>query len=165
MMTRNQISTLLLSTLVLFGGVACQKRCQALDSTVYKSVVDAQWRLVESSDPDVAKNLNNYNFLLVSFARNYTGDVKRVVDNDQYDTPVYSITWVSDTNSKLVRIQYSTVTGTGTQTQAANPGDGGTFDYMYNLSTELTMYETKRGYYYRYVAFKGVVNPDTECTF
>jgi hypothetical protein len=165
MITLKHISTLLVSSLVLFGGVACQRRCQALDTTVYKSLVDAQWRLVESSDPDVMKSLNNYNFLIVSFNRNNTGDVKRVVDNDQFDTPVYATVWAPDPASRLVRIQYSTVTGTGNQLQSSNPGDGGTYDYMYNLSTELTMYETKRGYYYRYVAFKGVVNPDTECTF
>jgi hypothetical protein len=164
--THKQIPALLLAGLVLLGGVACQRRCQAADTTVYKSMVDAQWRLVETNDPDALKTLSNYTFLIMTFARNNTGDVKNVVDNDQYDTPVYSIVWAPDATQKLVRIQYSKITGTGNQTQAANPGDGGTYDYMYTLSNQLTLTETSNpGYYYRYVPFKGVVNPDTECSF
>lgn len=156
------------SLMLALATTACQKRCQALETTSFKSLVDAQWRLVESTDPQVINNLNNYNFTILTFNRDNTGDLKRVVDNSQYDIPVYNLLWAPNPMAHLIRIQFSTVTAPtqpGQQVQAANPGDGGTTDYEYYLGTQLEMYDLNKGYYYRYVPFKGVVNPDTVCSF
>lgn len=148
-------------TLVLLFGAACQKKCQPAEAKAFKSLVDTPWRLVESSDPDVARELDRFNFLIVTFSRNNTGVVNRVVDNDQYDTPIMQLVWVPDPQARMLRIQYSSSTfndGTGA-------GDAGTFDYFYALGRQLEMYESDRGYYYRYVPFKGIVDPDSSCVF
>ncbi len=148
---------------------ACGKRCQAPEAATFKSVVETPWRLVESNDPQVTKELDNFNFLILQFNRNNTGDVKRVVDNDQYDSPVMTLVWVPDGTAKVMRIQYSSVSGEAfnnlDQVGAAGEGDQGTYDYNYKLGRQLEMTEKNRGYYYRYVPFKGIVDPDNVCTF
>ncbi|MBY0370258.1 hypothetical protein K2X33_06195 [bacterium] len=148
---------------------ACQKRCQQSATTAFKSVVDSQWRLAHTDDPQVAPNLDNFNFLIVTFNRNNTGQVNRVVDNDQYTTPVQTIVWQPNSAQRLIRIQYSSVANSpdsGTATQSgATPGDMGTFDYQYKLGTTLTMRDVNRGYTYYYVPMMGTVDPDSTCTF
>lgn len=150
---------------------ACQKRCQSSETQSIKSIVDTQWRLVETTDPEVKATLNNYNFLILTFNRNNTGQVNRVVDNDQYETPVLQLVYAPNASQKTLRIQFSTVAGSVDDTQnqsLGTPGDAGTFDYQYALGGQLQMREIgsgSRSYYYRYVPFKGVVDPDTVCTF
>jgi hypothetical protein len=100
--------------------------------------------------------VDNYNFLIVTFNRNFTGEIKRVVDNDQYDTPVQTLVWSPNVTSRTVRIQYTSSSGT--------TGDNGTVDYRYTLGRQLEMVDNS-GHYYRYVPFRAVVDPDTVCTF
>ncbi len=140
-------------------GAACQRRCQLPETMAFKSMVDTQWRLVSTTDPAFASKLDNFNFLIVTFNRNNTGDVKLVVDNTPYEQAAETLVWSPNPQSQMVRIQY---TSGGTQVQA---GDQGTFDYYYTLTNELQMYESKKGYFYRYVPYKGIVNPDTLCAF
>lgn len=148
---------------------ACGRRCQAPEAASFRSVVETPWRLVESNDPQVAKELDNFNFLILQFNRNNTGDVKRVVDNDQYDSPVMTLVWVPDGVTKVMRIQYSSVSSEAFDSVddvgAAGSGDQGTYDYSYKLGRQLEMNEKGRGYYYRYVPFKGIVDPDNVCEF
>ncbi len=148
----------ILAIFALLSMAACQRKCQPMATQSYQSLVETPWRLVQSTDPEVARNLNNYNFLVVSFNRNSTGEVKRVVDNDQYDTPVQTLVWVPNVSTKMIRVQYSSASG-------AAPGDDGTFDYTYTLGRQLEMTDTTNGYYYRYVPFQGVVDPDVSCSF
>lgn len=152
-----KFSAWLLLVLALPNLVACQRRCQPAAQQSFQSLVDTAWRLVQTTDPLVAPSLNNYNFLVVTFARNNTGDVKRVVDNDQYDNPVQTLVWVPSVATKTLRIQYTSAAGT--------TGDDGTFDYQYSLGRQLEMRLQSTGYYYRYVPFQGVVDPDVLCSF
>ncbi len=134
----------------------CLQKCQQPELQSFRSVVDAQWRLVESTDPAVAGELDRFNFLIVTFGRNNSGTVHKVVDNDQYNDPVMTLQWVPEPSSKLLRIKY-TLTEDGS--------DQGTFDYKYTLNGELNLREVGTGYLFRYIPFKGVVDPDSNCTF
>ena len=150
---------------VLFSTVACQRKCQNTTSaTAFKSVTETQWRLVETTDPGVAESLDNFNFLILQFATNGTGAVTRVVNNEQYETPISSILWVPNAKVKQMRIQYTSVP-TSNSASAVQSGDLGTFDYKYTLGKQLELYESGSGYYSRYVPFTGVVAPDVECEF
>ena len=157
----------LLALVLLFGGVACQKRCQPPSETRVESLVDAEWRLVETTDPEVFATLDNFNFLLLRFNQNNTGQVNQVVNNDLFDNPIAQILWVADPQVELLRVRYESVPGEGSFDDPDNPGvqDLGTFDYTYSLGRQLEMRELRRGYYYRYVPFQGVVAPDIICTF
>jgi hypothetical protein len=140
------------------GPVGCGRKCQPAETQSFTTITATPWRLAESTDPTVSASLTNFNFLIVSFNKNNTGDIKRVVDNDQYDQPVQTLVWVPDVANRILRVQY---TSTGSTTS----GDAGTFDYQYSLGRQLEMFDSKKGYYYRYVPFKGVVDPDVLCTF
>lgn len=149
------LASLTAAAALLFGSAACSKLCQQMQTQAFRSLVDAQWRLVQTTDPDVGAGLTNFDFLIMTLNRDNTGQINRVVSNSQYEQPVLTLAWAPNPAAGLVRIQYSSGNGT--------PGDQGTFDYSYHLSTQLEM--RSRGYYYRWVAYKGVVNPDTECSF
>lgn len=145
--------------LVALTPLACGRQCQpATETQSFRSLVETPWRLVQSSDPQVSRNLTNFNFLILTFGRNNTGDIKRVVDNDQFETPVQTLVWVPDVASGTLRIQY-------TSAGSSQAGDAGTFDYRYTLNRQLEMIDIGKGYTYRYVPFRGIVDPDTVCSF
>lgn len=151
-----------LCAFVLISTAACQKKCQQ-NTQRFKSVTETQWRLVETTDPAVVEELDNFNFLIVSFATNSTGAVQRVVDNEMFETPISTIVWVPNTKAKQIRIQYTSVPAEETTAQVTE-GDLGTFDYSYSLGKELEMTDNT-GSYYRYVPFTGIVSPDIDCQF
>ncbi len=145
--------------LIALAPLACGRLCQSgTETQSFRSLAETPWRLAQSSDPQVSRTLTNFNFLIVTFARNNTGDIKRVLDNDQYETPVQTLVWVPDVANGTLRIQYTSAGST-------EAGDAGTFDYRYTLNRQLEMTDKATGYTYRYVPYKGIVDPDTVCTF
>lgn len=151
---------------VLIFSAACQRRCQAPSTQTFRSVTETQWRLVETTDAKLLEDLDNFNFEILQFAANSTGAINRVVNNEQFETPIATIAWVPNTQAKSMRIQYTSVpVSTGENTTAPKAGDLGTFDYNYKLGRDLQMQELRTGNFYRYVPFTGVVSPDIDCTF
>jgi hypothetical protein len=122
--------------------------------------VAAQWRLVESTDPDVTKTLDNYNFLIMRFDRNNTGAINKVVSNELYENPVSYLKYVVASQGHVGQLQIefsSSPTGNG---------DQGTFAFEYALtSTGLELSQVNSNNYYRYVPFVGIVDPDNTCVF
>jgi hypothetical protein len=128
-----------LASLAIAAG--CQKRCQQPAQTTFQHLRDTPWRLVETNK----------------------GDVKKVVNHDQFDAPILTFDYNISPDDKELVLRYSAAGG-GDQTQASATS-AGTISYQYKLTNELTLVDSKRGYFYRYVPFQGVVDPDSTCTF
>lgn len=148
--------------------VACQKKCQQPATEKFKTITATEWRLVETTDPEVAKKLNNTNFLIYSFGKNYTGAINAVQNNDKYDTPVYTFKYQIDPDNSLIRMKFSATAPDsegGDGTQQAQADDSEPTDYIYDLGRELELTDDNSGRYYRFVPFQGIVDPDNNCTF
>lgn len=152
--------------LALLYTPGCQQRCQPPATQRIKNLSETGWRLVETTDQAV-KGLDNYNFLIYTFARNFSGDVKQVRFNDQFETPFKTFNW-NIVNGQLV-IRYASIappSTTGTQGSGSPSTQRNASDayYNYSINHELEMIDG-RGNYYRFVPFQGVVDPDTNCKF
>lgn len=160
--------------LALFLG-ACQKKCQQPATEKFKTITGQEWRLIETNDPDKGfKGLNNTTFLIWSFSKNYTGSITKVLNNDKYDTPVFTLKYQIDPEQQLIRMLMEPTDsgagastdpaagGTDTQAQPATTADP--VDYTYDLGRDLTLTDA-HGRYYHFVPFQGIVDPDNTCTF
>ena len=94
----------LLMTATLGLVTACGAQCQAPAQTAFTSVVQTAWRLVETTDPQAAASLDNYNFLIMTFARNNTGQIQKVVDNEEFGA-VLTMVWVPTVSQSKMTIQ------------------------------------------------------------
>ncbi len=162
------LGNMLAMVLVTVALTSC-KKCQQPPEQPFRYLEESPWRLAESTNPKDVGKVTNTNFIILSFIQNGTGDVKRVKDNDQYDTPLYTIQWIADTGQDLLRIKYTKGIA---NTDAVDPDvpqpaadEGSVVDYSYSIGRELELTETRTGYYYRFVPFTGVVYPDQDCTF
>ena len=158
--------------LALFG---CQqtKKCQPPAEQQFATFTETPWRLVSTTDPNPSfRQLSLFNFFIITFRRNFTGDFKRVENNEQYETPVASFTYQLDSSNKRIRAEITQ----NTVSAQPNPAPDGTpalpqtrpasiVDYLYTLNREFTLQGTNTGFIYRFVPFVGVVNPDQECSF
>lgn len=134
---------------------ACQQLCQQPNQQPIQSLVDTQWRLVETTDPALAQELDRFNFKILTFRGNFQGEFQDVVFNDLVETPQATFRWNVESDFLLMALQ---PTAGGTETQLR-------FDYTKPpIGRALEMVEAD-GSYYRYVPFTGVVNPDSTCTF
>lgn len=153
----------LLTSAMLLSGFGCQKKCQQ-SKVRYSSLVDTQWRLVETTDPDILEaGLSNFDFQVFTFTSNGAGTINQVISNELYQSPIATLVWVPNPPDKTVRIEYTSA-AVPNQTPP-QPGDLGTFDYVEMLGTDLKLTDQNRGFYYRFVPFTGIVNPDTVCVF
>ena len=147
----------------------CQKKCQQPATQRFKSLRETPWRLVDTNNPaQEYRNLSRFTFLITEFSVNFKGDVKKVVNNDQFDTPILTFLYNVDPDGKFLVLKYSSLDagsdGTGTD-GGGTTTDVGTVKYTYELSNELNLYEVNRPYHYRYIPFQGVVDPDSTCVF
>ncbi len=153
--------------------VSCQKkRCQAPAEQPFQTIVETQWRLVETTDPHPNfKGLNQTNFFIMIFKRNYTGDFKRVENNDLYETPVATFVYNIDPEAKRIvtEITENAVTvssdPSGAAPSAAPSGQKSQLDFKYTLGREFTLTRVSAGFFYRFVPFTGIVDPDKQCVF
>lgn len=164
-----------LAGLIMFALTACQQKCQQAVDQPTTTLSETQWRLVSTNDPQIpdcskqqAENcLDRFNFLIMNFRRNFSGDVQRVVFNDLFETPVLSFNWnpVQD-NFMLVRYQTVVSQDFDNFDGGSSAQDLGVFRYDYNFnSNSLTLRDRDKGLFYEYVPFTGVVDPDSRCTF
>jgi hypothetical protein len=155
-------------SLILFA-TGCQKKCQQPAQQAFTSITQAQWRLVSTTDPKVSPNLTNFTFLIWSFSNNFTGQIVKVINNEQYNNPVFTFQFNVDPSANVILIDYQTpgqpTTNAQGQQTAGSPTDNGTFQYSYNLTASLDLYDSTEGYSYHFVPFQGIVNPDESCTF
>lgn len=160
---------------VIFGLAAlvgCQKkRCQPPAEQALQTFIGTQWRLVQTTDPNPNyRALSNTNFFIMTFNRNFTGDFKRVENNDLYETPVATFIYNVDAANKHIAAEITENTalannGKATGTTQTNPSPPARVDYNYTLTRELTLTATPSGFHYRFVPFTGVVDPDNQCVF
>ena len=151
--------------------IGCTKKCPTSTEKI-SSIVSTPFRLVASTDPDpeIQNNLSNFTFLVFTFAQNFTGDVKLVLDNTQYDTPVKTFIYNIDPASKQLIIKYADPTSSSAVGDPAGgdaPGPTGGNDpvfYSYQLGRDLEI-NSEQGDYYRFVPFTGFLNPVDTCTF
>jgi len=149
----------------------CQKKCQQNSETL-RTIIDTEFRLVQSSDPQVS-NLTNTNFVIMVFKIDYTGEMFRVENNSRFNDPVLIFRYNVDPQRKLIQVQYYELPTEESAAAAATAGGdpalgapvGNPRVYQYNLSNELTLREQGSGFRYRYVPFTGVVKPDEICKF
>ncbi len=153
-----------LVSLALAAG--CQKKCQQAAPTPFQHLRDTPWRLVETNNPSSQyKNLSRHTFIIMDFTIDFKGDVKKVVNNDQFDTPILTFDYnISPDDHQLV-IRYSASGDSGGQQSQSSTIGAGTTNYQYALSTDLQLVDQKKGYFYRYVPFQGVVDPESTCAF
>lgn len=119
------LKILALGTLLLL--TACQQRCQLPPAEPIRTLAETQWRLVDTTDPDIT--FDNYNFLILNFRRNFTGDLQEVQYNDLIETPQATFRWNVEDGYLLMAVQR---TSGGTESQ---------FRYDYSLGSDLEMYE------------------------
>jgi hypothetical protein len=158
--------------------VACQKKCQPPETEAFKTFTATKWRLVETTDPEF-KKLNNTTFLVFEFKTDYTGQVNKVANNVQYETPVRTFIYNVELRAArggTLRVKYQDPADLASEDgeEAPAPGDvpslqgkagGDVVDYEYELGRQFELTDSQRGYYYRMVPMKGIVEPDNECTF
>lgn len=159
-----QMGLLLVLGLSLFLG-ACGKKCQQPATEKFNTLSATEWRMVETTDKDF-KGLNNTTFLIFTFGKNYKGAVNKVLNNDKYDTPIYTFQYQIDPDGGLMRIKFESPLGEGASTDGSQTQASGMdpIDYSYELGRELEMTDSS-GRYYRFVPFQGIVDPDNACTF
>jgi hypothetical protein len=168
---KNQLLLFLLLGGVLWMG-GCAVPCQPPAQTPFTSITGTPWRLVSTTDPTVT-TLNRFTFTILTFAVAFTGTVQKVVNNQEYDTPILTFIWNIQTNNSTsgqISVQFSTVpdnsNGNNSGSQPAQqPQTGPVVTYNYTLNNELHLTDTTMGYYYRYIPFVGIVDPDSTCTF
>lgn len=159
------LRNLLALALVCVSTVACQKKCQLPATTPFKSIVDTDWRLVESSDPDVNKSLSNYTFLIWHFDNSPTGNIVNVVNNLKYNAPVLTLNYNVNVDERLLDIQFVKPGAPDANGEPTAGSVQGETLFEYRLSNELNLTDTSKGYLYRFVPFTGIVNLDNKCVF
>jgi hypothetical protein len=150
---------------LLLAFTGCQKKCQQGPATAFQSITDTEWRLVESDEPQVQSSLTRFTFLIWKFDPTLTGTVINVVDNLKYNNPILTMNYQIDPDQGMLQIKF---TAPGAPDANGNPTQGtdqGTSLYAYELARDLRIYDQNKGYYYRFVQFQGIVNPDNTCIF
>ncbi len=152
---------------------ACGKKCQQV-TTPFKYLSDTPWRLAETTDPSKTfRALNNYTFPVFSFTLNFRGDVKTVINNEQFDSALCNLAYQVDPGGNAVKIKFSEGAG-ATPNQGADPNQTtslpncpfkDTIGYTYKVGRSLELTDQKSGNYYRFVPFLGIIQPDDVCTF
>ncbi|MFM8315597.1 MAG: hypothetical protein ACKOA8_15050 [Deltaproteobacteria bacterium] len=147
--------------------MGCLKMCPTSKER-QTSVAATPWRLVETTDPELQEDLNNFSFLVFTFNQNFSGDIKAVVNNTQYDNPIRTFKYNIDPRGNLMRIQFAFAPGEdggGAQSDsgAASGGDQ-VVEYSYKLGRSLELWR-QDGVYYRLVPFTGILSPDETCSF
>lgn len=169
MLIRRQTWRFILISLTLSS--CGQRKCQAPVEQPFQTFTETQWRLVETNDPNPEfRKLSLTNFLIMTFKLNSTGDIKRVENNDLYETPVATFIYDVDKQNRRIRaeISQSNVTLSTDNSGGKTPSDNeqkSTVDYQYSLGREFTLTGTYTGFRYRFVPFTGVVAPDKICQF
>lgn len=144
---------LVLAAVLILGG--CQKKCQAPPEKPFETFVEQQWRVVESTNPVIGNDIDNYNFYIFYFGRDFEGTVSKVESNKPIETPVLTFSYDVDPKTKRLLIEYHPLSGGDIQTQ-----------YIYNLGRDFEIDEKGGNQeYFRMVPFLGVVDPDKDCTF
>ena len=167
---RHRLFALLLLSFAWSLLPGCQKKCQAPSAERPNSITSNPWRLVSTNDPSL-KNNNKYTFYVIAFAQDFSGDMKKVVNNREFETPIRTLKYNLQTDtgkSGLLRIAYFEVAateegGTGDTTTSTDPVQ--TTDYSYALTKNLELTASKSGYTYDFVPYVGIVDPDNNCTF
>ncbi len=154
------VNTIIFGGLLLVSFVGCQKKCQLPPDEPFTSLTEVKWRLAETTDPEV-KNFDNFNFFVMTFNPNFTGEVHKVEFNDMYQTPVSTFRW-NLKESGVLEIIYSSITPQATSIRGVIQN---TVTFSYRLGYTLEMTNLAYGYYYRYVDYRGIVTPDNACTF
>lgn len=156
----------ILGLLALLLPACMDKKCQKPPEQSFKSITEAEWRLVETTDPNPNfKKLNNTTFFIFSFQKNYTGAVNNVINNDKYDTPVRTFKYNISPDENLIRVKYEMVAPEGEEGAAPVEDNTPPIDYSYELGRELELINLKSGALYRFVPFTGIVDPDNTCSF
>lgn len=146
---------------------ACQKKCQPPAPERPTSITQNSWRLISTNDPSL-KNNNKYTFYVISFAQDFSGDMKKVVNNREFETPVKTLKYNLETDSGkdgLIRIAYFDVSAEEGAEATASGEPTQTTDYDYSLGKNLVLDAKKSGYSYEFVPYVGIVDPDNNCTF
>lgn len=142
----------------------CQRLCQAPSQEVARSITQSPWRLVRTNNPEF-KNNNKYTFIIMEFAQDFSGAVKKVVNNREFENPVSVLKYNLETQSGregTVRIEYKDA---ASQEGAASTKPSEVTDYRYRLDRGLSLEEVDSGYSYEFVPYQGIVDPDNSCTF
>lgn len=169
---RRRFFALVTLTLLWVAGPACQRKCQPPSDERPTTITANPWRLVDTNDPTLAKANTKYTFYVISFAQDFSGDMKKVVNNREFETPINTLKYNLETDngrSGFMRVAYFEVGAgaegdIGGEVQAASEPSQ-TVDYEYTLTRELNLTASRSGYSYRFVPYVGIVDPDNNCTF
>ncbi len=134
--------------------VSCNKKCQPPPEQPLKSITETEWRLVETTNSQLKTSLSKTSFPIFAFKPNNEGEIFDVQNNNRPDTADTLFDYLVNPEDGTLRISYRK---TGTE-----PSEGTAIDYRYDLGRDLELTQTT-GTYYRFVPFRGIINPDDTC--
>ncbi|NBX92597.1 MAG: hypothetical protein EB078_11360 [Proteobacteria bacterium] len=153
--------------------MGCGRLCQSPEGTIPTSITSVEWALRNTADPNFRTqsfSLDNQNFVKMTLAPNYTGQVKKVVQNSElaptafvYDIPATGVLCMENIPGTSSNSQNP---NGATLRQLCRAGLSGVHYYTYQLSTKgLTLTDRDSGYSYEFWLYKGAIAPDNMCSF
>ncbi|MEZ4752657.1 MAG: hypothetical protein R3B54_19080 [Bdellovibrionota bacterium] len=143
----------LLGALFLLSGCFA-KSCQKLPEQRFQSITETEWRLVYTTDPSTASQLNNFNFTILSFTDSFDLQMTSVKNNQQAGTPEVVGEYAVQ-NGEFIIAKLEKFDGTSL----------GTTVWSFQLSRTLTLIDTATGFTFVFYPFEGIVKPDFQCEF
>ncbi len=162
----------LLITLGIVLLSACNPKCQ-VPSDVKKTFTGVTWRLVNTTNPNI-KNNDRFSFLLFEADQGFSGKIRKVVNNREFETPVkifrYNLT-TGGARDGRIRIAFSDPPAEEDGGNSGGSQDNGesqfteVTDYEWSVGTKFELTETQTGYYYLFYPYEGIVDPASNCTY
>ncbi|MCB0416045.1 MAG: hypothetical protein H6617_03260 [Bdellovibrionaceae bacterium] len=143
----------LIGALFLLSGCFA-KSCQKLPDQRFQSITETEWRLVYSTDPSTASQLNNFNFTILTFTDSFDIQMTSVKNNQQAGTPEVVGDYTVQNGEFIVA-----------KLQSFDGSDLGTMTWSFTLSRILTLIDTSTGFTFIFYPFEGIVKPDFQCEF
>jgi|688.fasta_scaffold180387_4 hypothetical protein len=152
--------------------VGCGKRlCQQPLAAVPQSISDLQWRLVTTTDPELASEVSSFNYEVLAFTGSFSGTITPVLQNQTYKDQANPFVYTIPRPGVLCLDDQGQSREGGNSSAASlavlcQNGSSTINIYRYNLSRQgLALQDLHTGARYGYVENKGAIAPDNQCTF
>lgn len=152
--------------------VGCGKRlCQQPLAAVPQSISDLQWRLVTTTDPELASEVSPFNYEVLAFTGSFSGTITPVMQNQTYKEQTKPFVYTISRPGVLCLDDQGQSREGGNSSAASlavlcQNGSSTINIYRYKLSRQgLALQDLQTGARYGYVENKGAIAPDNQCTF
>ncbi|MBI4404898.1 MAG: hypothetical protein HY537_12090 [Deltaproteobacteria bacterium] len=166
---RHSFSTLLIvtSALLSFSNLHCQKKCFQPPEQPYSTFSDVEWRLKETTNPQVAQRLSKLTYLVFIFRRNLILDVYRVENNNRLNSSILRGRYSVDTEARVITADVGTPPNPDPNKSSEEnsnllPKELHRMNYSYDLGGEFSLTDGS-GYTYDFVGESRAIYPDNDC--